>query len=405
MSSTEGIGTLSITYSVIKIHRITTMRNIKILFFLPLLIALFTADATSAHGQSKKIINPGTIVPPLSSDYELSPQDRLYLGVGQSFFTFLRKKPFSLQEIAAEIVVIEFFNNYCTSCQAQAPVLNAVQTQIAQNHAIRNKVRFIGVGAGNNSREVERFKAEKRVPFPLIPDPDFALYNAIGDPGGTPFIIIAKKTRSGLTVVSVHMGLIKEAGYFVQRIEEAALTDTSKLISVASAEAEPSEDRVLVLPVSDEILLEKVKASMRASCIGCGQIIEIVRLSLANEIVVYRGEFSSGGAHPILFSQIISRKPVCDVCHGIHFIITFTAEGIIADFTQIHITKYGNVLWNDQDIAHIRQKLVGKSISRNLQFNAEVDAVSTATISSALIFNSVNNLQSVFRELEKGNTH
>lgn len=349
---------------------------------------------------SKKIIGPGDALPTHTFRYTLASQDRDYLGVSQGFFAFLSTKDFTLQSIPAEILVIEFFNNYCTSCQAQAPILNTAFTKIMQDETLKGKVRFIGIGAGNNSKEIERFKKDKQVPFPLIPDADFGFYNAVGDPGGTPFTIITKRTSQGLTVISSHMGLVKEPGYFVQQIQEAAMPGVAgKPFLRKTEEAVPGPDRMLELRVSEDVLLEKVKASMRASCPGCTEISGLSKIILSGGKPVYRGEFTDGTTKTVLFSQVISRKPVCDVCHGIHFIITFTPAGIVRDFTPIHVTKYGNAFWDEKDIARMREKLIGRSLKQQMVFDPEADAVSQATISSSIIFNSVNNLRQTVEEL------
>ena len=98
----------------------------------------------------------------------------------------------------------------------------------------------------------------------------------------------------------------------------------------------------------------------------------------------------------MLYAKVISRKPTCDVCHGIHFIIVFNREGIITGFTPIYLTKYGNIKWSAADIAFMRERIVGRSVLSQKTFNHTVDAVSTATMSSALIFNSLNKLSAVF---------
>jgi hypothetical protein len=113
--------------------------------------------------------------------------------------------------------------------------------------------------------------------------------------------------------------------------------------------------------------------------------------------VIYRGE----AAGETLYAKVISRKPTCDVCHGIHFIIVFNREGIITGFTPIYLTKYGNIKWSAADIAFMRERIVGRSVLTRKTFNHAVDALSTATMSSALIFNSLNKLQSVFSELKE----
>ena len=49
----------------------------------------------------------------------------------------------------------------------------------------------------------------------------------------------------------------------------------------------------------------------------------------------------------------------------------------------------------------MRERIVGRSVLSQKTFNHTVDAISTATMSTALIFNSLNKLSAVFTELKE----
>jgi hypothetical protein len=49
----------------------------------------------------------------------------------------------------------------------------------------------------------------------------------------------------------------------------------------------------------------------------------------------------------------------------------------------------------------MRKRLLGKSISQRLLFNPDVDAISSATITSAIIFDSLSQGASLLKELGK----
>ena len=89
------------------------------------------------------------------------------------------------------------------------------------------------------------------------------------------------------------------------------------------------------------------------------------------------------------------------MCHGLHFIIIFNRGGIITGFTPIYLTKYGNIKWSAADIAFMQERIVGRSMLTQKPFSHATDAVSSATMSSALIFNSLNKLSAVFNELKE----
>ncbi len=348
------------------------------------------------------VVKPGDALPRLVSRHELSSQERSYLGLPSGRLPFMRQKEFLIGDIQADIIVIEFFNRYCSSCQALAPVLNRVHEQVQDLTEPGQKIRFIGIGAGNNAREIAAFKQEKSVSFPLIPDPDFEMYNAVGDPGGTPFTIIVKKRDGKAAIAAVSKGLIHEPGHFIDLIREAAGLAPAAASAAAETDTAPPDERMLALDLSEEKVRELIRGAMRRASPDGTKIRKLTARENSSGGQVYRGALvSADGTRTVLYAQLISRKPVCDVCHGIHFIVAFDPQGTVRGFSPVHVTKYGNVLWNDRESGFMRQRLVGRSIRTHHKFDPQVDAVSTATMSSALIVNSVNNLKDVLQEIEQ----
>jgi hypothetical protein len=89
------------------------------------------------------------------------------------------------------------------------------------------------------------------------------------------------------------------------------------------------------------------------------------------------------------------------VCHDIHFIYVFDATGKILQFIPLQLPKYGNKDFDEADVAKIRKRFVGRHIYKQFKFDANVDAVTRATITSAVIFRSLNDGMSLFNELKK----
>lgn len=363
------------------------MKRLAALILLVIFILPLGADA-----RKTKITSPGDFFPDYRFSTDLSAADAAYLGVSDEM---TRKGEFQVQDFWGDVLVLELFNRYCFGCQQGAPIVNKTYELVASDPALSTKVRFLGVGVGNNSRTVEQFREEFFVPFPLIPDPRFELLDALGNPGGTPYTLILRRTSRGMMVLDTHFGVYDSPEKFVQRIREVLVGDIEQILTMAEpAEVSQWIEDEMVPPVSEEDLLDLVQESMARA--GYGTVgIHTVKLSSGD--VVYIGESKRGK----VLSRVVSRLPLCDVCHPIHFIITFNTRGKIVDFDAVSVTKYWNELWNEKDVAFMRKKLLGLSVLEEREFDPDVDAVSTATMSSTLIFDSVGRTGEIFEVLKQ----
>ena len=71
------------------------------------------------------------------------------------------------------------------------------------------------------------------------------------------------------------------------------------------------------------------------------------------------------------------------------------------DFEPLHLTKYGNVEWNDAEVAFFTKRVVGKPLVGTWSFDPEVDAVTSATMTSAIIFDSLGLGKGLLEEIHK----
>lgn len=364
-----------------------------------LMIIFSYANAALCSGKTV-LLSPGDQFPNLVLPDVLEKPDKQYLGISIPFFSFSKKSTFHLDEIDAEIIFVEFFNKYCTSCQLQAPVNNEIYKYVTADPVMRKQVKFIGIGAGNSLCEVNSFKSEKNILFPLLPDQDFNGYEAIGDPGGTPYMLIIRKTGSAFTVVSAHMGLHKDMDYWVKQLQYALNTDIDDLKKIKTRVDLKSESRILEMSLTREEMIKHAQISMRAALAGQPDASDLSVHAVDGFKNLFKTEWTSGDRKSVLYAKFISRKPVCDVCHGIHFMVTFDSDGIIRNVHAIHLTKYGNVIWDETDIAKINKSLVGKKIDASLNFDSQVDAVTTATMTTSLIYNSVKRMEALIQKLD-----
>jgi thiol-disulfide isomerase/thioredoxin len=372
----------------------------KILLFLVFLATVLTLNLAFAAGETA-LLSPGDKFPNLALLDQLEKQDKEYLGIKIPFFSFMQEDTFKLDEVKAELLFIEFFNKYCTSCQRQAPVNNEIYKRINSDNDLKNRVKFIGIGVGNSKRELDSFKSDKTIPFPLIPDQEFLGYEEIGDPGGTPYMLLVKKTDLGFVVFSSHMGLNKDKDFFVKQIKEALITDVAKLEEIKKAAGLKTLKRKLVLNMSEEEIVNNVKTSVAKSAKNNLTPEKIITTKLNEFDGLYVSKVYVNDKQEILYSKILSRKPVCDVCHGIHFIVTFDIKGFIRDIYAIHLTKYGNEVWTEEEINKVNHKLVGTKISEEIKYNYEVDAVTTATITTSLMYNSIKRLSPLVEQVRQ----
>jgi len=84
----------------------------------------------------------GGRLPPIRLPVPKDLHERGYLGIsGEGHF--------NIPQIKTTIVIIEIFSLYCPHCQASAPEVNALYQMIEQIPGLKEKIKLIGIGAGN----------------------------------------------------------------------------------------------------------------------------------------------------------------------------------------------------------------------------------------------------------------
>jgi peroxiredoxin len=186
----------------VMVRKITLWSTI---FFLPFVFSL-AASNPPASGDTLAAIKL-----PIPAD----PDERKYLGVSGKHF-------FKIPQMKADIVVMEIFSLYCPQCQTAAPEVNALYQMIEEVSDFKNRIKMIGIGAGNSVLEVNAFREKHRVPFPLFPDQNFAIHKLLGEVR-TPYFMIVKFDKSlACHVIYAKEGAFGEAENFLQQIMEAA---------------------------------------------------------------------------------------------------------------------------------------------------------------------------------------
>src|SRR5512139_358931 len=150
-----------------------------------LLFSIFVLSAMAANKPPEK----GEVLPVINLSVPKNPDERNYLGLSGSGL-------FKIPQIKAKAVIIEIFSLYCPYCQKDAPGVNELFRLIENNPDIKNKIKLIGIGAGNTPYEMEVFKKTYEVPFPLFPDKDFVIHQACGEVR-TPYFMVVKMNEDG----------------------------------------------------------------------------------------------------------------------------------------------------------------------------------------------------------------
>jgi hypothetical protein len=369
-------------------------------FLVTLLITAAIAMVnTPARALEKgKIITPGDFFPEHPFPMTLAKNDVEYLGLPQKFFGLIKGDSFYLKDIKADLILVEYLNKYCFSCQLQAPVLNQVFSLVEKTSQLKGKVKFLGIGAGNNQREVDSFKVEKQISFPIVPDPKFLAYEVIGDPGATPFMLLVRKTDSGLLVAQTKIGLTKDPEKILKEINDALKADVSALLKqYKDPSLQQAKVQKLHLRYNEGELLKKAQESMLSRK---WKVLQVAKINLPDGEGIYVGEIQAGAQKSYLFAKLVSRAPTCDICHATHFIFTFNEKGEIVNFLPLQVTKLNNLSWNEKEIERLRQRLIGRSILQPVDFDPQVDAISSATMTAALIVDSVNKAKGLYEGLK-----
>jgi len=140
-----------------------------------------------------------------------SSVDRAYLGLSGT-------GSFTPAQVHGRVLIIEVFDFYCPHCQAVAPLMDEVYRQIEGSESLRGKIKIIGIGIGDTTDEVRRFKEKYRVPFPLFADRDRRASGGLVFLG-TPTFIAARIHADGPAErFYLHPGAFEHASQFLAEI-------------------------------------------------------------------------------------------------------------------------------------------------------------------------------------------
>ncbi len=186
-----------------KIHPSVTLIAVLLLMFVS---PTFAADFPPVKGGR---------LPAIQLPIPKDPREKRYLGLSGDGL-------FRVPQIKADVVIIEIFSMYCTQCQKIAAEIEEFFHLIENDVRLKDKIKLIGIGAGNSRYEVGVFKKTFRTPFPVFPDDDFAIHEALGNVR-TPYFIAIKINKNGShELIHSELDSFKGAETFLELILDAS---------------------------------------------------------------------------------------------------------------------------------------------------------------------------------------
>jgi len=100
----------------------------------------------------------------------------------------------------AQVVVLNFFDMYCHTCQTMAPHAKELH-QMVQRRGLGSKVEFYAIGWGNTPMECDMYRKRFGVNYSIIPDKDLSISRRFGR-FRPPLMIALRKQGGGWTEVA-----------------------------------------------------------------------------------------------------------------------------------------------------------------------------------------------------------
>ena len=168
---------------------------------------------TPCHSQTFKPVRVGDTFTPFTLASNLTQQELKALKLSP-------QKTISLNDLKAEIVVVEMLNVHCHTCQLQMPVFNKLWDAIQADKVLKSKVAMIGITVGNNAEEITAFHQEFQPRYPILADPFKTVYNSLSDPKGTPqTYIIRRDAGNNWFILYHHRGAVDSHDIYLEKIK------------------------------------------------------------------------------------------------------------------------------------------------------------------------------------------
>jgi peroxiredoxin len=102
----------------------------------------------------------------------MADEDAKYLGLEKA-------QEFTVKDVKAPYLLVEQFSTTCIYCNTQAAVISTIFNRVQQDSVLKNKVKFAAEMQGDAADKVKAWREKHKIAFPLIPDPESTLGDAL----------------------------------------------------------------------------------------------------------------------------------------------------------------------------------------------------------------------------------
>jgi hypothetical protein len=333
-------------------------------------------------------IEMGEPFPKVPLPAPLEVEQRSYLGLTDD-------QPFTLDQVKGRVVLVEMLNVLCPHCQKQTAPYNELFDRLNRDPVTRGQVKMLGVAVANTDEQIDDFVVIYNVRYPVVPDRRFSLHQAVRG-GPTPFSIYVLRDAPGETgvVAGTHLGEDPDMATLFDYLKYLLNSTTAEFAALAPEQT--LTRTVLEPPQTEGELTQQIKIAFASQG---KDLQDFRRLELLSGRRVYTASIDRDGHRESVFAEVTSRSAICDICHNVHFFYVFDRKGIVLAFEPLHLTKYGNVEWNDAEVAYFTRRVLDRPLVGTWNFDPDVDAVTSATMTSAIIFNSLDQGRELLDEL------
>ena len=96
------------------------------------------------------------------------------------------------------------------------PVVNRLHNTIKEDPVLSKDVKLFGLSLGDNAERVDAFRKEFQAAYPIVPDEERRIGEALGHPGTPTMLICAKDGK----VLAMHGGTIENFDEFLKEIRD-----------------------------------------------------------------------------------------------------------------------------------------------------------------------------------------